>query len=72
MTYDPSVIDITPPHLPIAVAKDMMERAPKAVAAVAALVEEDGTLWYDCAGYKRKDVLWALQKMIFEIMEDTR
>ncbi len=62
------IIDISPPSEPIALARDMVQRAPGCTVAVAVLVREDGTLWHDCCGHQRKDVLWALQRMIFDLM----
>ena len=64
------VADITPGHEPIALARDMVERAPGCTACVCVLVKEDGSLWYDMAGHQRKDILWALQRMIHALMED--
>ncbi len=64
------VADITPANEPISLAKGMVERAPGAVAALAVLVKEDGTMWYDCCGHQRMHILWALQRMLFTIMED--
>ena len=63
------VADITPPHKPVALARDMVERAPGCTAGVCVLVREDGSLWRDMAGQHKKDVLWALQRMIHELME---
>lgn len=62
--------DITPPSEPISLARGMVVKAPGCAAAVAVLVQDDGTMWFDCCGHHRKDILWALQKMIFELMLD--
>ncbi len=62
------IADITPAHEPIAVARDMVKRAPGCAAAVSILVKSDGTLWCDMAGHQRKDILWALQHMIHRLM----
>lgn len=63
------VSDITPPDEPIALARDMVAEAPGCIAAVCALVRADGTLWMDCCGHERHEILWALQKMIHILME---
>jgi hypothetical protein len=65
---DNDVADITPAHDPIAVARDMVERAPGCRAGVCVLVKADGNIWYDCAGRRSADVLWALNCMIHQIM----
>ena len=64
------IVDISPPSEPISIARDMVQRAPGCTAAVCVLVREDGTLWSDCCGHQRKDVLWALQRMILDLMAD--
>jgi len=64
------IVDISPPSEPIALARDMVQRAPGCTVAVGVLIYEDGTLWSDCCGHQRKDVLWALQRMIFDLMSD--
>ncbi len=63
------VIDITPADEPITLARAMIAEAPGCVVAVAVLVREDGSLWCDCCGHDKQGVLWALQKMIHELME---
>lgn len=62
------VTDITPKHFPIGVAKDMMELCPSAKAAVGIVVNKDDTLWYDMCGMQRKDILWALMKLMLEVL----
>ena len=64
------IIDISQPHEPIALAREMVVRAPGCKAAMAILVGRDGNLWWDMSGTDRAYVLWALQKMIHELMED--
>ena len=64
------IVDISPPSEPIAIARNMVQRAPGCVAAVCVLVRVDGTLWQDCCGHQKQSVLWALQRMIFELMSD--
>ncbi len=64
------IVDISPPSEPIALARDMVQRAPGCTVAVGVLIYEDGTLWSGCCGHQRKDVLWALQRMIFDLMSD--
>lgn len=65
-----AVTDITPLHEPIALAREMVERAPDATAAVCILVKSDGSLWYDMSGHRRVDVMWALQRMIHVLMSE--
>lgn len=62
------IADITPAHEPVCVAREMVARAPEAKAAAAVLVRKDGSIWYDMTGHERASVLWALQKMIHELM----
>ena len=64
------VIDITDPSEPIALAREMVERAPECVAALAVLVRKDGSMWFDSRGHRKADVLWALSKMQMEILAD--
>ena len=64
------IADITPPSEPIALAREMVSRAVGTKAALAVLVREDGSLWYDMAGHQRKDILWALQRMIHKLMDE--
>ena len=68
MSERSDIPDITPLHEPIGVAKDMLERAPGCITAVGILVLGDGSMWFDSAGHARKDVLWALTRMIHELM----
>lgn len=63
------VLDITPTDEPIGLARDMVEAAPGCVAAACVLVRADGSLWSDCCGHQRHEILWALQKMIHALME---
>lgn len=63
------IVDITPPHEPVAMVREMLECAPGCKAGVCILVREDGTLHWDMAGEERAAVLWALYKMIHELME---
>lgn len=62
------VADITPRHEPIGLAREMVNRAPGTKAALAVLVREDGSLWYDMAGHERAYIMWALQRMVNELM----
>lgn len=64
------VHDITPLHEPIGIAREMLERAPECTSGLAVLVQRNGKLWFDSAGHQRKDILWALEKMIYELMKD--
>ncbi len=66
------IVDITPPSEPISLAREMTKRTPGSVAAVSVLVYKDGTMWSECCGHHKKDVLWALQDMIFQLMLDHR
>ena len=63
------VADITPPSEPIALAREMVSRAAGTKAGLAVLVRENGTLWYDMAGHERAYIMWALQRMVHELME---
>ncbi len=65
-----NLADITTKHKPVALAREMVERAPNCTACVCVLVRENGSLWYDMAGDQRKDILWALQRMIHTLMEE--
>ena len=62
------VIDITPPHEPIGVAREMVRRAVGAKAGLYVLVHADGKLSWSMAGHARKDILWALERMKQELM----
>ena len=64
------VADITPPHEPISLAREMVERAPGTKAGLAVLVRDDGSLWYDMAGHNRAALMWALQRMVHALMNE--
>jgi len=64
------VVDISPPHEPISLAREMVDEAPGTKAAVAILVREDGSIWYRSCGHECAYVMWALQSMIHELMEN--
>jgi len=63
------VVDITPEHEPIALARRMAVEAVGARAGVAILISEDGSLWYRMAGRERAYIMWALQRMIHMLMD---
>jgi len=65
-----NVVDITDPAEPIALAREMVDRAIGCKAAVAILVRDDGTIWYDCSGQERMSIVWALEKMKLQILAD--
>lgn len=65
-----NVVDITNPAEPISLARDMVERAPGCKAALAVLVCEDGSIWSDCNGHSRMEILWALERMKIQILTD--
>lgn len=62
------VVDISPPHEPISLAREMVDRAPGNKAALAVLVSEDGNIWYEMAGHERAYIMWALQRMVHQLM----
>lgn len=63
------VADITPDHEPIALARKMAVEAIGARAGVAILISEDGSLWYRMAGRERAYIMWALQRMVHQLMD---
>ncbi len=65
-----NIADITPAYEPVSMARGMVDRAPSATAGVCVLVNENGELWFDMCGHQKKDILWALHKMIHELMEE--
>ncbi len=64
-----NVVDITNPVEPIALAREMVDRAPGCKAAVAILVRDNGSLWYDCSGHERAYILWALEKLKQDLLD---
>lgn len=64
------IADISPPHTPISLARGMVElaRDPEATGAFAFIIRNDGSMWYDSAGYRCADLLWALERMKLEIL----
>ena len=64
------IVNITPAHKPISLAKEMVERAPESSSALCVLVQSDGKLWYDMAGHRQLEILWALQRMIHILMSE--
>ncbi len=69
MAANLDVIDITPEHEPIALARKMEAEAIGARAGVAILIGEDGELWYRMAGRERAYIMWALQRMVHMLMD---
>ena len=65
-----NVVDITNPVEPIALAREMVERAIGCKAAIAVLVRDDGSLWYDCSGHEQAYILWALEKIKHDLLSD--
>ena len=63
------VADITPDHEPIALARKMAAEAIGARAGIVILIGEDGELWYRMAGRERAYIMWALQRMVHQLME---
>ncbi len=63
------IVDITPEHDPIALAREMVERAPGCRAGLVVLVRDDGSIWYDMAGHERAYIMWALQRMAHALMD---
>ena len=63
-----NITDITPGHEPISLAREMVKRAPGTRAALAVLVRQDGTMWYDMSGHDRAYLMWALQRMVHDLM----
>ena len=68
MTDTSNVVDITNPVEPIALAREMVDRSIGCKAAIAVLVKEDGSLWYDCSGHEVAYILWALEKIKHDLM----
>ena len=58
------VVDITPNHDPMGLARDMVKAVEKEgiVAGFYVLLTEEGDLIYDGAAYHKKDLLWALER----------
>ena len=69
MTID----DITPVHEPISLLRQALARAEDhpQQACVVVLVDADEYMWSDICGHERMAVLWALEKMKAQLMEDT-
>ena len=65
-----NITDITPPHAPISVAREMVDRAPGTRAGLVVLISEDGSLWYKMAGLERAYIMWALQRMVHSLMDE--
>ena len=63
-----NVVDITNPVEPIALAREMVNRAIGCKAAIAVLVKDDGSIWYDCSGHEVAYILWALEKIRYDLM----
>ena len=62
------VLDITPAHEPIGIARQMVKHAIGAKAGLYVLMGDDDKLSWDMAGHCRKDLLWALERMKQELM----
>ncbi len=66
------IIDITPEHSPLALARLMLEAAPDATAGFYCLIDKDDALNYEIAGMQRKDILWAIERMKQILFETDR
>ena len=66
-----NVVDITPKHDPMGLAKEMVSRAPDAKVGIAVLIKKDGEMWFDCCGNDAAYVVYALERMKHQIMMDT-
>ena len=62
------IVDITPPHEPIGVARDMVKHAVGAKAGLYVLVSADDKVKWNMCGHSRRDILWALEVMKLELM----
>ncbi len=64
--------DISPGHLPVVVAREALERSKTARAIAVVIIDgdESESLWYECCGYEKQAVLWALKKMEKKLLED--
>jgi S-ribosylhomocysteine lyase LuxS involved in autoinducer biosynthesis len=63
------IIDITPHHEPVSLARDMVDRAPGCSAGFYMLLDGD-ELVYDGCGMTKKDILWALERTKLRILSD--
>ena len=72
MTDNTNVTDITPDCSPVALARDMVQRATEGRAKAGAyiLLTGDDRLLCDCAGIHKKDLLWVFTRAIHELMDE--
>jgi hypothetical protein len=64
------VTHIIPAHKPEAMLRDNLERSKIAVAAFVVLMNEDGAVSWETAGYMRKDILWALEQAKISLLRE--
>lgn len=62
--------DITQGHEPVALARDMLAKAPECKAGFAMLENPDGSLWFEGVGHRKKDLLWALERLKHDIITE--
>ncbi len=64
-----NIVDITPQHSPVSLAKSMARDAPNAVAGIYVLVDENGDIDFNMCGHSRMAILWGLAKLQAQLME---
>lgn len=74
MAEDSELPDITPHHLPVGLARQVLKKAAnaKAMAVVLVLDGEDSAdaIWFDCCGIRTSDVIWAVKNMEYLMMRE--
>ena len=70
MSKPDTVADITPEHNPLSLARDMIKLAedPECVAGFYMVSFDDGSMRSDGCCYKKKDLLWAIEKLKMRVL----
>jgi len=67
-----TITDISPVHKPIALIREaerVIQEDGDITAAFVLMIREDDSVWFDGAADKRKDLLWAMERLKFELMQ---
>ena len=70
--------DITPDHVPVGLARDILDRVEnegsraRALAVVFLYTTKEGepALFYESCGHEKRDVLWALENLKKQLLEE--
>ena len=64
--------DITPSHHPVSLLREALQKAQGRgiKAAFVMLIDEEDGMWADACGHEARDLAWALQRQLHELMSE--